>query len=94
MTQKIPQFYQRWIRDELGVQASSAFAYHSGEQYAYLVMGGPEDAPGNLFIFVFLSPDEGMKKKEPEFLKMHRIQASEVLVDNYDRLMDTLKKVG
>ena len=54
-------------------------------------MGGPEDAPGNLFIFVFLNPDKSMKKKEPEFLRMHRIQASEVFVDNYEKLLDTLK---
>ena len=91
MTQKIPQFYQRWIRDELGIKSSSAFAYHSGEYYAYLIMGGPEDAPGNLFIFVFLNPDKTRKK--PEFLKMHRILASEVFVDNHDRLMDILEKV-
>jgi len=91
MTQKIPQFYQRWVRNELGIQKSSAFAYHSGEQYTYLIMGGPQDAPGNLFIFVFLDPDK--KRKKPEFLKMHRIQASEVFVDNYENLLTTLKKV-
>lgn len=93
MTQKIPQFYQRWVRNELGIPESSAFAYHKGEQYAYLVMGGPEDAPGNLFILALLDPDKGMKKREPEFLKMHRIQASEVSVDSDYRLMATLEKV-
>ncbi len=89
MTQKIPQFYQRWIRNGLGISESSAFAYHSGEEYAYLIMGGPEDAPSNLFIFVFLNPDK--KRKYPEFLKMHRIQAS--VVDSCEKFRYTLKKV-
>ena len=90
MTQKIPQFYQRWIRIGLGISESSAFAYHSSEEYAYLTMGGPEDAPGSLFVFVFLNPDK--KRKYPEFLKMHRIQASEV--DSCEEFRYTLKKVA
>ena len=35
----------------MGLSPSSDFVYHEGEQYAYLIMGGPEDAPGNLSLF-------------------------------------------
>jgi len=51
MTHNIPQFYNQWISDNLGLSPSSDFVYHEGEQYAYLIMGGPEDAPGNLSLF-------------------------------------------
>jgi hypothetical protein len=54
-------------------------------------MGGPGDAPGNLFIFVFRNADKN-KEKEPKYLKMHRIQATELVVDYYENLLNILKK--
>lgn len=92
MTHKIPQFYRRWLPENLGIPASSDFAYHTGEHYAYLIMSGPKDAPGNLFIFVFRNPNKNEKRTEPEYMKMHRIQASEVLVDHYENLLNTFRK--
>jgi len=53
-----------------------------------------KDAPGDLFIFVFRNPDENGKRKKPEFLKMHRIQASEAIADHLGNLLNTLKKAG
>ena len=91
MTHNIPQFYRRWIRCNLGVSESSDFAFHKGKYFAYLIMGGPGDGFGNLFIFVFSNADKN-KGKEPKYLKMHRIQATEVLVDYYENFLDTLKK--
>jgi len=88
MTHNIPQFYNQWMNDNLGLSPSPDFVYHKGEQYAYLIMGGPEDAPGNLFIFVFSNADN----KEPKYLKMHRIQATEVVNDPLEKLLDSLKK--
>jgi hypothetical protein len=55
-------------------------------------MGGPGDAPGNLFIFVFRNADKN-SGKEPKYMKMHRIQATEVVVDHFENLLNTLKKV-
>jgi len=57
-------------------------------------MGGPKDAPGNLFIFVFRNPGKGEKGKEPEYLKMHRIQASEAIVDSLENLLHTFKNTS
>ena len=65
MTNKISQFYRRWISDNLGIGMSPGFVYHTGAHYAYLIMGGPKDAPGNLFIFVFRNPGKGEERKEP-----------------------------
>jgi len=92
MTNNLPQFYRKWIPANLGMPASSDFVYHTGENNAYLIMGGPKDAPGNLFIFVFRNPDKDEKRKQPEYLKMHRFQASEVMVDHIENLLNTLKK--
>ena len=75
----------------MGLSPSSDFVYHEGEQYAYLIMGGPEDAPGNLFIFVFSNVDKN-DGEEPKYLKMHRIQATEVVNDPLEKLLDNLKK--
>ena len=91
MNHNIPQFYRRWIRGNLGISESSNFVYHKGKHYAYLIMGGPGDAPGNLFIFVFRNADKN-KDKEPKYLKMHRIQATEVLVDHLENMLNTLEK--
>jgi hypothetical protein len=91
MTHNIPQFYRRWIRCNLGVSESSDFVFHKGKNYAYLIMGGPGDAPGNLFIFVFRNADKD-KEKETKYLKMHRIQATEVLVDHLENMLNTLEK--
>ena len=85
MTQKIPQFYIEWVNDRLAMTESSNLAYHKAKEYSYLIMSGPKSSPGNLLIFVFLNPTD--KRKEPKFLKMHRIQASEVFADNYDILV-------
>jgi len=90
MTQKIPQFYQQWIRDGLEISEFSAFAYHSRGEYAYLIMGGSEDTPADLSIFVFLNP--GKDRMVPEYLIVHRIHGPEV--DNCIKLLDTLKKVA
>jgi len=65
--------------------SESSFAYHEGEYYSYLIMGGPSDAPGNLFIFVFGKPDGN--KGKPKYLKMHRIQATEIVVDHLENLL-------
>ena len=91
MTNSIPQFYRRWIHGNLGISESSDFVYHEGKNYAYLIMGGPGDAPGNLFIFVFRNANKN-KGKEPKYMKMHRIQATEVLVDHLENLLNILKK--
>ena len=56
MTHEIPQFYRKWVTENLGITASPDFGYHTGKNYAYLIMGGSKDAPGNLFIFVFRNP--------------------------------------
>ena len=92
MTHEIPQFYRKWVRENLGITASQDFGYHTGKSYAYLIMGGPKDAPGNLFIFIFRNPGREEKQKQPEYLKMHRIQASEVVADHLGNLLETLKK--
>jgi hypothetical protein len=91
MTHEIPQFYRQWIPENLKIPVTSDFVYHTGEQYAYLIMGGPKDAPGNLFIFVFKNPDS-QKRRKPEYLKMHRIQATEILVDHIENLLNALGK--
>ena len=92
MTNKLPKFYRKWIPANLGIPASSDFAYHAGENYAYLIMGGPKDASGNLFVFVFRKPGKSDRRKKPKYLKMHRIQATAILVDHYENLLNTLKK--
>ena len=53
-------------------------------------MGDSGDASASLSIFAFLNPDK--KRKNPKFLKMYWIQASEVYVDNHGRLMNIMKK--
>ncbi len=92
MTHKIPQFYRQWVSENLRIPLASDFVYHTGKQYAYLIMSGPKDAPGNLFIFVFKNPDKNDKGKKPEYLKMHRIQATEILVDHIENLLNIPEK--
>jgi hypothetical protein len=92
MTHEIPQFYRKWVTKNLRIPVSPDFGYHTGQNYAYLIMGGPKDAPGNLFISIFRNPGREEKRKQPEYLKMHRIQASEVVADHLGNLLETLKK--
>ena len=82
MTEKIPQFYHRWIPANLGVPFPSGpfrFPYHEGEHYAYLIGPGSRYGSDNLFIYVFLHTDVKGRRKEPVPIRRYQIQDSDIV---------------